>query len=282
MIATRLGWASAIATSLTLTALAFPSFSQSPDPTPTVQLNPLATVAEFEGQVGQAFTIRRTDQPTESLDYYLLVNGESVAPVQYRYNNLIEVSFYAGESPYEVIVLPQTGTYQLHVIADDSTPMVTVTPATSYERVMAKANSTPTDEPARIDRAVALYTDAIGIAPESIEPYVRRVGLNLIARMGLQFYGSESNDADSVAAELQAHYQSLPPELQDMVRADLDRAAALADPEAPAALYISAIDIMVTTGELPTDLADQLMELDESLNEPSTSETTPEPTAEES
>ena len=274
-------------------ALTVPVFAQSSDPAldlapgraSTVQLNPSTTLVEFEGQVGEAFTIRRTDQPTEGMNYWLLANGDVVEAVQYRYDNLLEVSFYVGESPYEVIVLPQTGTYQLHAIADHSAPTVTVTPATSYERIMAKANSTPTDEPARIDRAVALYTDAIGIAPEAIEPYVRRIGLNLIARQQWQFYSSEreiGNDPDSVAAELQAHYQSLSPELQDMVRTDLDTAAVLADPEAPAALYIGAIDIMVTTGELPAELADQLMLLDESLNEPSASEATPEPTAEES
>lgn len=275
MIVTRLGWITAA--SLSLTALAGSVFAQSPEPTPAVQLNPLTTIAEFEGQVGEALTIRRTGQPAERLEYQLLLNGEAADAFQYRYDNLLDIAFdAAGESPYEVIVLTQTGTYQLQV--DSSLPTVTVTPATSYERVMAKANSTPIDEPARIDRAIALYTDAIRIAPEAIEPYVRRVGLNLIARQELQFYSPDRDTDDEpnrFAAELYAHYQTLPPNLQVMVRADLDAAAALVNANTPAALYISALDTMVVTGELPAELADQLLQLSESMNEPSAAEAAP-------
>ncbi|MGD1907238.1 MAG: hypothetical protein ACFB0C_14755 [Leptolyngbyaceae cyanobacterium] len=282
MIVTRLGWIAAA--NLSLAVLTGPVFAQSSDPTPTVQLNPLTTIAEFEGQVGEAFTIRRADQPAERLDYQLLLNGEVADATQYRYDNLLGIASDVGASPYEVIVLPQTGTYQLQ--ADSPLPTVTVTPATSYERIMAKANSTPTDEPARIDRAIALYTDAIRIAPEAIEPYVRRIGLNLIARQELQFYSPDrdsNNEPNNFAAELYAHYQMLPANLQAMVRADLDAAAALVDANTAAALYISALNTIVTTGELPAELADQLLQLSESTNQPSAAEATSsnESTAEE-
>ncbi|MEO1592322.1 MAG: hypothetical protein AAFU71_13675 [Cyanobacteria bacterium J06632_22] len=241
MIATRLRWAGAISRAIPAAiALALlPCL-------PPARAQEVAVLIEtdsavetvVQAQAGDLITVR-LPEATNGIELWM--DGQLLTLA----NRFSHRSAFGDR--FSVILLPHTGTYTIRTVAlEDTAPMApVVTLATTYERLIAKADSLDNLSPQATETAIRLYAAAIDAAPEQVDPYLRRMGHTLAST-------DRAFDFTDPTVVYTA-YQALTATEQATVRADLAKVIELLAGNTPFQQLFAAYDTLLSTGVAPAN-----------------------------
>ncbi len=246
MTATRLGWVSGLGSALALALTLVPAMpaARAQDVAVLLEADDQQAEITVEAQAGDVVTIRTADG-TDGMELWL---GDQRISIDIGF-------FYDADlgDRFTVVMLPQPGTYTLRVGFLDNWPVVapTVTPATTYERLIAKANSLEIFNPQAAQTVLRLYTAAIEVAPMQLDPYLLRMGYTLTT--------ANEDVVFSDPAAVYSVYETLTETEQSRVRADVAKVIELSDDNVPLQQLFTAFGTLLSTGTAPANF-DELLD----------------------
>lgn len=244
MTATRLGWVSGVGSALALALTLVPHIpARAQDVAVLLEADDQQTEITVDAQAGDIVTIRTADG-TDGMELWL---GDQRVPIDIGFSYDADLG-----DRFTVVMLPQTGTYTLRIgfLPDHPVVAPTITPATTYERLIAKANSLEIFNPQAAQNVLRLYTAAIEAAPEQLDPYLLRMGYTLT--------NANEDITFTDPATVYETYEMLTTAEQATVRGDVAKVIELSADNVPLQQLFAAFDTLFSTGTAPANFGELL------------------------
>jgi len=245
MTVRHLRWACGVGSALALTLTLTPCVpaARAQDVAVLLEADDQQTEITVDAQAGDIFTIRTADG-TDGMELWL---GDQRVPIDIGFSYDADLG-----DRFTVMMLPQTGTYTLRIgfLPDHPVVAPTVTPATTYERLIAKANSLEIFNPEAAQTVLQLYTAAIEVAPMQLDPYLLRMGFTLT--------NADEDITFSDPATVYGAYEALTEAEQARVRADVAKVIELSADNVPLQQLFMAFAALFSTGSSSANFGELL------------------------